>query len=538
MYDIILIHPPAIYDFREKLIFPGPIAYTVRESTSQFIIPPIGMFSIAEYMERNGFKVLIDNLGDRMIHDELFNVERHIKGREAKIYAIGLHWAIHSQGAIEIARLCKKLHPNSLIVLGGMTATVFHLEILKKFDFIDAIVRGEGEVPLLNLINTFEKYGEIRPVPNLSIRDDGRIIVGDPKRLNIDINQLEFTRLDLIEPKGSFFSKDMPPHFSIPICRGCLYNCISCGGSSYSYRAYFNRERPSFRDPDKIVEDLEKLYEQGIKMVFLFQDPRMGGKRYYEQLIKRIRTAHIPFIHLSFELFEPATDNYIRYISKLGVPVTLTISPESGVDSVRMAHGRNYSNNELLRTIKVCQKYKEAIHLIVFFMLGLADETEGTINDMLKLWEKICKMSRKVDNVNFAFGPMILLDPGSLAFDYPKRYGYKLIFKKFEDYLNGLNNPSWHQWISYETRFLDRKKIANLTIKLIEHSINLREKYGLYDRIKAFKERIYYVYINKLVVKGVEDIMQYRDEERILKLRRLKENIDKYIEQIGYYPYI
>jgi hypothetical protein len=46
--DVILIHPPAIYDFREKAIFPGPIAYTVGGSGIQFIMPSIGMLSIAE----------------------------------------------------------------------------------------------------------------------------------------------------------------------------------------------------------------------------------------------------------------------------------------------------------------------------------------------------------------------------------------------------------------------------------------------------------------------------------------------------------
>jgi hypothetical protein len=49
-YDVVLIHPPAIYDFREKAIFPGPIAYTVGESTEQFMIPPVGMLSIADYL--------------------------------------------------------------------------------------------------------------------------------------------------------------------------------------------------------------------------------------------------------------------------------------------------------------------------------------------------------------------------------------------------------------------------------------------------------------------------------------------------------
>lgn len=73
-YDVLLIHPPAIYDFRKRAIFHGPIAMTVSESTSQFMTPPIGMLSIADYLDRNGFKALVDNVDERMITSESFNV--------------------------------------------------------------------------------------------------------------------------------------------------------------------------------------------------------------------------------------------------------------------------------------------------------------------------------------------------------------------------------------------------------------------------------------------------------------------------------
>lgn len=535
VYDIMLIHPPAVYDFRERITFPGPIAYTVRESTNQFIIPPIGMFSIAEYLERNGYKVFIDNLGSRMVYDRSFDVRTHLKKSDAKVYAVGLNWVVHSQGAIEIARLCKEFHPNSMVVLGGMTATVFHLEILKNFDFVDAVIRGEAEISLLNFVNILEKCREVRAVPNITVRDKcKRIAIGDLRKSDIDINQFEFTRLDLIEPKTPFFSKDMPPNFCIPICRGCTYNCVSCGGSSYSYRTYLNRNKPSFRSPDKIVEDLEKLNAQGIKMVFLFQDPRMGGKRYHEELIKKLQTANTRILHFSMELFEPANKEYIGSLSKIGIPLTLTISPESGVDSVRIAHGRNYTNNELFKTIQICQKYKDTVHLTVFFMLGLANETLETVNETLKLWERICIINKSFKNVNYAFGPMILLDPGSLAFDHPEKFGYKLVFKNLKDYVMGMSMPSWHQWISYETKFLDRAKIADLIIKLIEYSINLREKHGIHDRIQAFKEHLYYVLANRLIIKKVEEAMKHPNElERQLKLRMLKETIDKHLIQLA-----
>jgi hypothetical protein len=110
-YDVVLIHPPAIYDFREKIISYGPIGYTVNESTDQFIIPSVGILSIADYLDRNGYKVIVDNLGERMVFNNRFDTEEHIKGLSAKVFAVGLHWCVHSQGAIEIADYARYFIP-------------------------------------------------------------------------------------------------------------------------------------------------------------------------------------------------------------------------------------------------------------------------------------------------------------------------------------------------------------------------------------------------------------------------------------------
>jgi hypothetical protein len=148
--------------------------------------------------------------------------------------------------------------------------------------------------------------------------------------------------------------------------------------------------------------------------------------------------------------------------------------------------------------------------------------------------EKICIINKRFKSVNYAFGPMILLDPGSLAFDHPEKFGYKLVFRNLKDYVMGMSMSSWHQWVSYETKFLDRAKIVDLIIKLIEHSINLREKHGIPDRIQAFKEHIYYVLSNRLIIQKVEEAMKHPNElERQLKLRMLKETIDKHLIQLA-----
>jgi B12-binding domain/radical SAM domain protein len=535
-YDVILIHPPAIYNFRERVIFPDPIAYTAGQSTEQFIIPSVGMLSIADYLDRNGYNVLVDNLGERMVTSTGFDAERHIRNLSAKVYAIGLHWCLHSQGAIEIARLCKKLHPDAMVVLGGLTSTVFHEEIIRNYEFVDAVIRGEAEKPFLLLMRALEGHKQLEGVPNLTFRDGGGEIRSEPlMEPSVDLDEFEFTRLDLIEPKRSILGPDWPPHWTIPICRGCSHNCVACGGSAYSYRTYFGREQPAFRSPEKIAEDIQKLGDQGVQYVFLCQDPRMGGKEYWSRLLTTLQKEKIRPIHLSTDLFSPANEHYIKELSKIDAPVALTFSPESCVDSIRRAHGRNYTNRALFRTIKLCKKY--GIPIGIFSMIALANDTPKTIRETWDVWEQICEIAfrgRDIAPVYYVFGPMILLDPGSLAFDFPTRYGYRLIFKNLEDYINGMSLPSWHQWISYETKFLNRDLIAKLIIDSIEYSTNLREKYGVYSKAVAAAQRFRFVTANKLAIDVVNDAMSLDDEdEKMKRLKSFRESLDAQLREIS-----
>ena len=116
--DLILLHPPSVYDFRQQTILYGPSSDQV-PSSPIFELYPIGMTSIAEYLERAGYRVRIVNLAVRMLRDPRFDAERLIKELDAPVFGIDLHWLLHCHGAIEIARLVKRHHPRSKLVFGG-----------------------------------------------------------------------------------------------------------------------------------------------------------------------------------------------------------------------------------------------------------------------------------------------------------------------------------------------------------------------------------------------------------------------------------
>jgi hypothetical protein len=129
---------------------------------------------------------------------------------------------------------------------------------------------------------------------------------------------------------------------------------------------------------------------------------------------------------------------------------------------------------------------------------------------------------------------MILLDPGSLAFDFPTDYGYRLTFKNLEDYIEGMSLPSWHQWISYETKFLNRDSIRKLLIESLEYSINLRERCGFYSRVEADTARFCFVEASKATIDVVNDAMSIRDDgERLKRLKSFRESLDSRLREIS-----
>ena len=140
--DLILLHPPAIYDFREKPTFLGPVADAV-PSTAIFEMYPIGLTSIAAFLEHNHYNVQIVNLAYRMLRDPRFDVAARIARLSTPVFGIDLHWLPHVQGSLKIAEMVKRLHPKSLVLFWGLSSSYYHDELI-RYPFVDFVLRGDS----------------------------------------------------------------------------------------------------------------------------------------------------------------------------------------------------------------------------------------------------------------------------------------------------------------------------------------------------------------------------------------------------------
>jgi B12-binding domain/radical SAM domain protein len=444
--DFVLLHAPSVYDFRQVTLMQGPISDVV-PSTPIFEMYPIGFMHLAEYLERNGYRTRIINLAAKMLKSLRFDAEKLIRKLDPVAFGIDFHWLAHAHGSLEVAGVVKRHHPETPVVMGGVSSTYFHRELIRDYPSVDYVVRGDSaEEPLLQLLRHLEGKKSLEGVPNLTWRENGGVRVNPLTHVPETLDDLMLSPEDFI--KSVMRHRDLTgylpfrdwmeyPLMAILTCRGCTYDCVTCGGSRAAYRKVCGRSKPAFRAPEKIAGDVVAIQQYLKGPVFLIGDIRLGGRRFADETLQAIRREGIDN-PLVLELFGPATRGYLERVAKACSDFNLEISPESHEERVRRAQGKPFGNRELEKTIRWSLE-AGCGRLDVFFMIGLPKQTARSVGETIRYCRRLLGRHGGGGRLHPFISPIVpFLDPGSLAFEEPEKYGYEVEFSDLEGVQAGL----------------------------------------------------------------------------------------------------
>ncbi len=468
-YDMVFLHAPSVYDFRKKPIFYGPVSDVI-PSSPVFEMYPIGFMTISAHLIEAGYRTRIVNIAGQMLADEKFDAERKIRKLDADVYGIDLHWMPHAHGAIELAKIVKKYHPNAKVEFGGLTSSYFYDELIRRPE-IDFVMRGDTtEVPTVKLLDALNKGHDLSLVPNLIWKDEeGRI---HDNGLTYSLTSLDSVIFDYgvmiknvmrtLDVSGSLPWKAWAttPLTSVFTVRGCSINCAECGGSHYANGKVVCRNAPAFRSPKKLAEDVAGINNYMKAPIFIVGDLRQAGMKYADEFLKEVRELDVDN-HFVIELFNGGNAEYFRKCDH-AFPAgwSIEFSPDSYDESVRLALGKPYTNDAIEKTLPAafdngCSRFD------MFFMTGLPQQTRESALDSARGAKKLWDCVKKDDALfiyDSPFAPFV--DPGSRAFEEPEKWGYKLRARTLEDHRRLLDNPSWKHVLSYETVWMNRDEIA------------------------------------------------------------------------------
>ena len=488
--DLILLHPPSLYDFRHRPGIHGPISDVV-PSTPIFEMYPIGFASLSEYLERHGLTVRIINVAMKMLKDEKFDVERLIQKNKPVAFGIDLHWMAHVQGALAIAEIIKRFHPSIPVILGGLSATYYHEEILRQYPFIDFVLRGDStEKPLLQLLQTIKKGGEFEKIPNLTYRDGKNRIQINPlthvpeslDEITIDYLHIMKKVLRYIDPTGyqPFIDWYAYPVTAVFTCRGCIYSCKTCGGSAQTFRTMANRRKPAYRNPRLLAQDIFNISDHLHAPVMVIGDIFQPGEEYAFTFLEEMKRRPIPN-HIAFEFFVPPSRAQLKRIAESIPNFNIEISPESHDEEVRRAFGRPYDNQSLERMIGDAVDLGSK-RIDLFFMTGLPRQTYSSVLETVDYSRSLLERFRPYGKLFPFISPLApFLDPGSAVFEAPEKYGYRLLCRTVEEHRQALLAPSWKYILNYETEWMNRDEIVYSTYEAGKRLNRLKAEFGLID---------------------------------------------------------
>jgi len=232
-------------------------------------LPPLALGYIAAGLENANYKVEIIDCNTKHQHDEEWLYKNLIK---FKPNIIGI--TTYTFGFEHVISICKRIKdkfPAVFIVLGGYHAPPLRYALMKEYSQFDAIIDGPGEEVFLELADRIIDNKSINGIPGLTYRNMYGVIREDlPAKQLESLDKYPFPARHLMPPlteyPGSYIiDNDSNRLLSAHIItsRGCNKSCIFCA----------IEKCVQFRDPDKVVNEIEMLINKYNIKSLKFTDP-------------------------------------------------------------------------------------------------------------------------------------------------------------------------------------------------------------------------------------------------------------------------
>ena len=490
--DLVLLHPPSVYDFRQQSILYGPISDLI-PSSPVFEMYPLGFLTMVAYLEERGFEVRVVNLALRMMNDPNFDVPAFLSRLHPLAFGIDLHWLPHAHGSIEVAKLIREIHPKIPIVFGGLSATYYHAELIQH-PAVDFVLRGDSVEPALYELMVRLRAGRSpADVPNLTWKVGGQTRV-NPKGFvpgpldHVDLLPARMVRMVLryrdlqsVLPFNGWWQNPITAVFTV---KGCAHECVTCGGSNSACGLLNARSGPVFRSPANLVANMTEISRLSRGPIFLVGDLRQPGELYAAEVLERLRGTRIRN-QVVFELFDMPPLQYLKDIDRSVKHWSLELSPESHDESIRRAQDEtvNHSNRQMETVIEEALRLR-CERVDVFFLIGLPQQSQESVRETIGYCEHLFQISdERLSCFISPLGPF--LDPGSRGFEDPERVGYRLFARTLEQHRQLLVQPTWKRILNYETRWMTREQLVEATYEAGEQLNALKVRYRRISRIRG-----------------------------------------------------
>ena len=389
---------------KTSVLFIVPPYYCFRDLTLQPPLATLGVLYLAAFARQHGHdaQVLIPDI-DPSIKPALFlsmeqytrrwddyrrcirgekrhpvwaRIEESVKRTNPDVVAITANTPT-IDSALRVSQLVKSLFPEKPIILGGFHGTFLPDQALH--DSIDYVIRGEGELPLLDLLNHLaDGKGALPDVPSLSYRDGQGGLVHNPAGTFVeDLDALPYPARDcVILPEGLELTCQ-----AILTSRGCPHRCAFC-----SDRAFWRKVRR--RSIENVLDEMELLVRQfpSTRELYFHDGTLTYNKQYLMKLCDGIVNRGFSMDLLGTARFDELDEQLLASMKRAGFQ-SLYLGAESGDPKVLASMNKRITPEMIEQGLKMVED--AGLQSMVSILVGTPHETEESLKRTIELMGRI-----------------------------------------------------------------------------------------------------------------------------------------------------
>lgn len=362
-------------------------------------IPTLGLGYLAGYISQNSdhevrvVEPLLENISRERVIEELHNIN---------FVALTCYTENRFQ-CFDLADDIRANNPNVVIIIGGPHASIFPKEILEHNMSIDYVVRLEGELTLLELING----QDISSIDGLTYRSGSQILSNPDRKPIDDLSVTHFPYSSFASILDGWKDYEVPfdllklKHIPIMASRGCPFKCAFCCANDLGYKQWRGI------DPIRIVKEMHELYLDHTIQYFRFYDPLFyPDKQSLELFCDELEKLQLP-IYFRIDIRAGTSPALLKRLYSVGCRV-VGFGVESGSDRMLKYLNKKTSRSIIEDTIASCRKI--GLWTIGFFMTSMPEETVSERISTSKLYHEF-------DVFNLQF---FMIQPGTMIYDEMK----------------------------------------------------------------------------------------------------------------------
>ncbi|MGD0643522.1 MAG: radical SAM protein [Candidatus Bathyarchaeia archaeon] len=439
---------------------------------------PLSLLYLAASLQEEGFTVRIL---DMRVEDY-----RHFEIGNPVFVGISCISGLQIKYALEFARYVRMHDPSSPIVWGGVHPTLLPEQTASN-DYVDIVVRGEGELIIKDLANALALNEPLDTVAGITYNlngliknnPDGNIMDLDAQPIALPYDLLQMDRYPSVKSG----------RFHIQTSRGCPHRCGFC------YNIYFNKNKWRAKSAKRVLDEIEYILTKfpHVKIIDPVDDNFFVDKKRVEEICRGIlgRKLGIQWrANCRFDYLSTYDKDFLELLEKAGC-VELNFGGESGSERLQQFICKDVTANQMLQSVANLRRWATSIEPYVTWMIGLPGETEDDLNQTFDLMDKMCEVNPKTQHLEiFVYTPF----PSPLMNFLPAQYKLPQSLEEWGDIYVFHFDPPWHSKTQVE--------------KL--HIISAVIRYGFYPQSRIRERDVAY----KIAYGVMNHIAKYRWKRR------------------------